>query len=189
MARPLKDGLPASGRPIAMTEVMTGHGVLVAILVIVLALVLAWWLLVASRRTTIERSSERPSEGLPARRNQALIDAEPAATEIELPSPTPAGLAGVGEAVAATTRPVPETVAGDDLRRIKGVGPKLAALLNSLGVTSYSQIAAWDDDEIDRIDAQLGTFSGRIRRDDWPTQARYLASGDMAGFEERFGRL
>jgi glutaryl-CoA dehydrogenase len=44
-------------------------------------------------------------------------------------------------------------------------------------------------DEIDRIDAQLGTFAGRIRRDDWPAQARYLAAGDMAGFEQRFGKI
>jgi predicted flap endonuclease-1-like 5' DNA nuclease len=95
----------------------------------------------------------------------------------------------VGVAVAAAAEPVHEHIHGDDLKRIKGVGPKLEKLLKSLGVTSYSQIAAWDDDEIDRVDAQLGTFSGRIRRDDWPTQARFLASGDMAGFEQRFGRL
>ncbi len=172
-----------------MAEVMSGHGVLVAILVVVLALVLAWWLLVGSRRTTIARSGEPPSEGLPARRNQALIDAAPAVTGADLPPPTPEVLGGVGAAVAATARPAHESVPGDDLKRIKGVGPKLETLLNSLGVTSFSQIAAWDDGEIDRIDAQLGTFAGRIRRDDWPTQARYLASGDMAGFEERFGRL
>jgi len=161
-----------------------------AVLVIVLAIaVLVAWLLFASRRTTIRRTGEPPSEGLPARRNQALIDAAPASTEADLPPPTPEGMFGAGEAVAAAAQPVHETVPGDDLKRIKGVGPKLETLLNSLGVTSYSQIAAWDDDEIDRIDAQLGTFSGRIRRDDWPTQAKYLDSGNMAGFEQRFGRL
>jgi predicted flap endonuclease-1-like 5' DNA nuclease len=159
------------------------------VIALAIAILVAWWLLVASRRTRIERSGEPPSEGLPARRNQALIDAAPPAAEADLPPPTPEGLAGVGEAVAAAARPVHETVPGDDLKRIKGIGPKLEKLLNSLGVTSYSQIAAWDDDEIERIDAQLGVFAGRIRRDDWPTQARYLDSGEMAAFEERFGRL
>jgi predicted flap endonuclease-1-like 5' DNA nuclease len=77
----------------------------------------------------------------------------------------------------------------DDLRRIKGVGPKLAALLQSLGVTSYAQIAAWTDADIDRIDAQLGTFAGRIRRDSWIEQAQLLAAGDTAGFEGKFGKL
>lgn len=77
----------------------------------------------------------------------------------------------------------------DDLTRIKGVGPKLVALLADEGVTSFSQIAAWDDAEIDRMDARLGRFQGRIRRDDWPKQARLLAAGDTQGYEAQFGRL
>jgi predicted flap endonuclease-1-like 5' DNA nuclease len=159
------------------------------IVALIVAALLVWWLFAASRRTRIERSGEAAGEDLPARRNQALIDAAPAGTQADLPPATPQGLAGAGEAVAAAAAPVHETVPGDDLKRIKGVGPKLEKLLNALGVTSYSQIAAWDDDEIDRIDAQLGAFAGRIRRDDWPTQARLLDAGDMAVYEERFGRL
>lgn len=69
------------------------------------------------------------------------------------------------------------------------MGPKLAALLNELGVTSFAQIAAWDDTEVDRIDAELGRFRGRIRRDDWRTQARFLATGDTSGYESEFGKL
>ena len=56
-------------------------------------------------------------------------------------------------------------------------------------MTSFAQIAAWDDAEIDRVDAQLGRFQGRIRRDDWPAQARFLAAGDLAGYEGKFGKL
>ena len=171
-----------------MGEWMSGNWLVIG-LVVALALFVAWWLLSGSRRTRIERSGEAPSEGLPARRNQALIDSVPRPTEFEEPPPTPEGLAGIGEAVAAAAAPVHERVPADDLKKIKGVGPKLETLLNALGVTRFSQIAAWDDDEIERIDAQLGTFAGRIRRDDWPTQAKYLAAGDMAAFEERFGRL
>jgi predicted flap endonuclease-1-like 5' DNA nuclease len=91
--------------------------------------------------------------------------------------------------VAVAAPPIRQAVQADDLKRIKGVGPKLEALLKSLGVTRYAQIAAWDDAEIERIDARLGAFQGRIRRDDWPAQARFLAANDMAGFEQRFGRL
>ena len=170
-----------------MNDSMSGNW-LIFLGALALAILVAWWLLVASRRTRIERS-DRPDEDLPAKRNQALIDAAPASAEVDLPPPTPEVLGGIGEVVAATARPVHQPVHGDDLKRIKGVGPKLEKLLNSLGVTSFSQIAAWDDDEIDRVDAQLGSFAGRIRRDDWPAQARYLAAGDMAGFEQRFGRL
>jgi predicted flap endonuclease-1-like 5' DNA nuclease len=171
-----------------LNDALSGNWPLIAIVVVV-AIVLAWWLLVASRKTRIERTGEPPSEGLPARRNQALIDSMAAANEADLPPPTPQGLAGVGEAIAATATPMHQPIAGDDLKKIKGIGPKLENRLNSLGVTNYSQIAAWDDGEIDRIDAQLGAFAGRIRRDDWPTQAKYLDAGDMPAFEQRFGRL
>ena len=170
-----------------MSEMISENWLILAA-ALVLVFLVAWWLLVASRRTRIERT-EASGDDLPARRNQALIDAASASAEIDLPPPTPEVLGGVSEVVAAIAKPVHQPLHDDDLKRIKGVGPKLETLLNSLGVTSYSQIAAWDDDEIDRIDAQLGTFAGRIRRDDWPTQARYLAAGDMAGFEQRFGKL
>jgi len=67
------------------------------------------------------------------------------------------------------------------------VYPPMSDQLRGLGVTSFAQIAAWDDAEIDRIDAQLGRFQGRIRRDGWVEQARLLAAGDSTGFAARFG--
>ena len=178
-----------------MNDSMSGNW-LIFLGALALAILVAWWLLVASRRTRIERS-DRPDEDLPAKRNQALIDAPPAAAFPEVPPPTPEGMAGVGEAiqVAADLVPLVPTPGpapgrgGDDLTRIKGVGPKLVDQLRGLGVTSFAQIAAWDDAEIDRIDARLGRFQGRIRRDDWPAQAQYLADGDVAGYEAKFGKL
>ncbi len=101
-------------------------------------------------------------------------------------------MAGVGEAVAAAAAPAPISAmvhGSDDLTRIKGVGPKVAEQLHALGVTSFGQIAAWDEADIDRIDGQLGRFQGRIRRDDWRTQAQLLAGGDTAGYEAKFGKL
>jgi predicted flap endonuclease-1-like 5' DNA nuclease len=101
----------------------------------------------------------------------------------------PEAIGGAGVAVAAGAQEAQieaqESLA--ELTRIKGLGPKLAATLGELGVTRIEQIAAWDDAEIDRIDAQLGRFQGRIRRDNWVEQARLLAAGDTAGFESRFG--
>ena len=164
---------------------------LLLVLALVVGLLVAWWVFVASRRTKV--AIERREEDAPARRNQALIDAPPAAAAPEIPPPTPMGLAGVGEAVQAAVEPVPlapaSPEAGDDLTRIKGLGPRLVEQLRALGVTRFDQIAAWDDAEIDRIDAQLGRFSGRIRRDDWPTQAHFLAAGDTGGYEQKFGKL
>lgn len=183
-------------------------------LALVIGLLVAWWLFGRGSRDNRQRS-HRPDvldEGAaPAARNQALIDAPSAVTAAAFADTGPSVMGGLGEVIAAAAAsevvdaeeeqsapppaaspaPAPAPVAGgaDDLRRIKGVGPKLAALLQTLGVTSYAQIAAWTDADIDRVDAQLGTFAGRIRRDSWVEQAKFLAAGDTAGFEGRFGKL
>ena len=163
------------------------------VIALVLGLVIAWWIFVGGRRTRVEidRRDTLDEGGDKARRNQALIDAPPVAagpgTADLIPPPTPEGLAGIGVAIQAEVplAPTPR----DDLTRLKGVGPKLAAMLHGLGVTGFDDIAGWDDAAIDRIDTQLGQFSGRIRRDDWVTQARLLAAGDTSGFENKFGKL
>lgn len=116
------------------------------------------------------------SEGAaPAQRNSALIDAPPAAAI----APPPV----LAEAVAVAADE------GDDLTRIKGLGPKIAAALRALGVTRYGQIAGWSDEDVAKIDAQLGAFAGRATRDNWIEQARLLAGGDTAAYEAKFGKL
>ena len=77
----------------------------------------------------------------------------------------------------------------DDLLKLKGVGPKLNMLLIELGVTRFAQIAAWTDADLAAIDAKLGNFRGRPVRDQWIDQAKYLAAGDVAGFEAKYGKI
>jgi len=77
----------------------------------------------------------------------------------------------------------------DPLTRMKGLGPKAEALLNSLGITRYDQIAAWSDADVARIDGRMGAFKGRIARDRWVEQAKLLAANDVKGFEAVFGKL
>lgn len=53
----------------------------------------------------------------------------------------------------------------------------------------YDQIAAWTSSDVAEIDPYLGAFKGRIERDGWIEQAGFLARGDIAGFEAKFGKL
>lgn len=140
----------------------------VAAALLLLALII--WRALASRRTKVDISTK--DEVGNAKRNQALIDAPPVAASDLAPKIVPS----------------PATPGGDDLSRIKGVGPKLVALLGENGVTSFTQIAAWDDAEIDAIDEKLGRFAGRIRRDSWVEQAAMLAGDDVGAYESKFGR-
>lgn len=64
----------------------------------------------------------------------------------------------------------------DDLKRIKGVGPKLEAMLHTLGFFHFDQVANWTDNNIAWVDANLEGFKGRVVRDNWVEQARALAA-------------
>ncbi|MBO9123556.1 MULTISPECIES: helix-hairpin-helix domain-containing protein [unclassified Rhizobium] len=63
----------------------------------------------------------------------------------------------------------------DDLKQISGVGPKLEQVLNARGIRTLSEIAAWSDADVARLDAELG-FDGRIARDGWVAQAKALTA-------------
>jgi predicted flap endonuclease-1-like 5' DNA nuclease len=178
---------------------------------LIIAVLIAVWLFGRATRSAPRQRHHGPDvldEGAaPAQRNQALIDAPPAASPIVIPPTNVDTMGGLGEVIAmgaAEETAVPETVlseasevtetapaqAGDDLGRLKGVGPKLVAALRGMGVTSYAQIAAWTEADIARVDAALPpAFQGRIARDNWIEQACYLAGGDVAGYEEKFGKL
>ena len=113
------------------------------------------------------------------------------------PEPAPAMQPRRPEPVAAPASPAPEgkpkiaAAVGrpDDLRKIKGVGPKLNTLLGDLGVARFDQIAVWGAAEIAEVDGYLGNFKGRIERDNWVDQAGFLAGNDIAGFEAKYGKL
>lgn len=87
-----------------------------------------------------------------------------AATPKAAPGAKPAGL---GEARGGQA---------DDLKLIKGVGPKLETLLHSLGFFHFDQIANWTAEEIAWVDENLAGFKGRVTRDDWIVQAKVLAT-------------
>lgn len=115
--------------------------------------------------------------------------AEPVAPVAPPPAPEPIA-APVAAAPIPASPAVTATDSGqDDLLRLKGVGPKLNLLLIELGVTRYAQIAAWQDSDIAAIDSRLGNFKGRPVRDQWVDQAKYLAAGDIAGFEAKYGKI
>jgi predicted flap endonuclease-1-like 5' DNA nuclease len=65
----------------------------------------------------------------------------------------------------------------DDLKLIKGVGPKLEALCNKLGFYHFDQIANWTAKEVAWVDDNLEGFKGRVTREDWVQQARDLMNG------------
>ncbi|MCF6326732.1 MAG: hypothetical protein L3J21_05505 [Devosiaceae bacterium] len=70
-----------------------------------------------------------------------------------------------------STLTAPRNGKKDDLKQIKGVGPKLETTLNKLGIYHFDQVASWTTGEIEWVDDFL-SFKGRIERDDWISQAK-----------------
>ena len=85
---------------------------------------------------------------------------------------------GEPEAVRPAALEAPLSGTPDDLKRIKGIGPKLETLCHRLGFYHFSQIAAWTPEEVGWVDAHLEEFKGRVTRDDWVAQAKVLAEDD-----------
>ena len=77
----------------------------------------------------------------------------------------------------------------DNLRLLKGVGPKMVTQLNEFGITRFDQLAGLTETEVALLDKRMGAFEGRIARDRLVEQARYLERGDTDGFEAKFGKL
>jgi predicted flap endonuclease-1-like 5' DNA nuclease len=126
-----------------------------------------------------------------ARTGRKPIEGPVAAEPLSPPEPLPEPEAAPGLATAELGPPPIALAEGppDELTRMKGLGPKAAALLAGMGVTRYDQIAAWNAADIARVDAQMGAFQGRIARDRWVEQAGFFAAGDIAGFEATFGKI
>jgi NADH-quinone oxidoreductase subunit E len=84
-------------------------------------------------------------------------DASPAATQAPILSSKPKGH-------EKPSQP-------DDLKLIKGVGPKLETTLNGLGIWTFDQIALLQPAEVAWLDDYLG-LGGRIVRDGWIEAAK-----------------
>jgi NADH-quinone oxidoreductase subunit E len=149
----------------------------------------------------ISRTFSAPVSGLTslndnkakAAKPAAKKDAEPVAKAQEKPV-APAALISAAKKApasktpsAASAKPAaeqkpellekPRTGKGDDLKLIWGVGPKLAKMLNEMGIWHFDQIASWGKAELAWADERLEGFKGRAARDEWVQQSKKLAKG------------
>jgi predicted flap endonuclease-1-like 5' DNA nuclease len=121
----------------------------------------------------------------PARLGDALREIEPR-TEAR------ADLAGLGSVRSEALRG-PEAAseqrggAGDDLKRIRGIGVLVEKKLNGLGINRYAQVAGWTAADVERVSRMLD-LAGRIERESWIEQARILSAGGHTEFSRLFDR-
>jgi predicted flap endonuclease-1-like 5' DNA nuclease len=104
-----------------------------------------------------------------------LCQQEEAVTRLKIrPAPPP-----VGKPPARVDRPASHVA--DDLKRIKGIGPKISGVLQEAGVTTFAQLAAAD---VDRLVQILKDASVRVASPGtWPEQASLAAAGKWDALE------
>ncbi len=119
-------------------------------------------------KAKIEEVRATPAEAVAEATKEEPVESVQAAEE-------PATAVDPASAGKPATLAAPEGGAADDLKKIKGVGPKLEQVLNGMGYYHYHQIAAWGADEVAWVDDNLEGFKGRVSRDNWVDQAKELA--------------
>lgn len=137
------------------------------------------------RRLLASRGAGAAPEGVPERAASADVTppADPvaaAASPVAL-APVEAAADRVSVAPAAPQAPAePPLLEGarggvpDDLKKIKGIGPRMEETLNGLGIYHYDQIAALDETAVAWIELRIKS-RGRVGREQWVSQARALA--------------
>lgn len=80
-----------------------------------------------------------------------------------------------------------EQVTRDDLQRISGIGKYIEKELNKCGYFTYAQIAAWPEEEIQKISRELSLYK-RIQRENWVRQAKILTNGGLTPFARNVDR-
>ncbi|MFI9487128.1 helix-hairpin-helix domain-containing protein [Promicromonospora sp. NPDC052451] len=94
-----------------------------------------------------------------------------------------AAAAAAAEAPAAAEDAPATAAPQDDLRRIEGIGPKIAAALAAAGYGTYARIAGATEDELREAVASQG-IKFAPSASTWADQAQYLVDGDEDGLQE-----
>ncbi|MEM7470834.1 MAG: hypothetical protein AAF340_05725 [Pseudomonadota bacterium] len=145
----------------------------------------------AKAKADADAAAAKAKADAAAAKAKAKADADAAAAKAAAAAPKGEDYDGDGtvEGVNEGTRPEaldgPRGGKADDLKQIKGVGPKMEKLCNSLGFYHFDQIAGWSPDEVAWVDANLEGFKGRVTRDTWVAQAKILAEGGTTEFSKK----
>ncbi|WP_430430868.1 50S ribosomal protein L21 [Oceanicaulis sp.] len=106
---------------------------------------------------------------------KSKLDAKPAKVAADDAPAAPAKKAAAPKAEKAAPKAKAAAAASDDLTQLTGVGPAYATKLNEAGVTSFAQIAAWTDAEIERLDGEISGLKAKAEKGDWVAEAKGFA--------------
>jgi len=146
---------------------------LIILVLLAFAVLLYWWW----RRGAYEKEQEIPVSHIEPKTVPHAAAADMETAQAEEPAPP----------AVKVEEPAPSPIAPpepDDLKRIEGIGPKIASVLQAAGITTFAQLA---ETEVDRIKQILGEANPNLLRladpTTWPEQAKLAAEGRWEDFQ------
>ncbi|MFC5047994.1 50S ribosomal protein L21 [Aquimarina hainanensis] len=114
-----------------------------------------------------------------------------ALTEIVIESIATSGAKKAAPKKAATPKKAaPKKAAkGDDLKKIEGIGPKIAELFNNAGIVTFADLAGTEVEKLKEILVAAGSRYASKVPDTWPKQAGLAAEGKWDELKELQDRL
>lgn len=110
-------------------------------------------------------------------KNRSYISVEPVVDVDVAVAEAPAVAEKQAKKEVKTEKPVAETE-GDDLKRIEGIGPKIAEIFNAAGISTYADLAATPVEKLSEILAEAGSRYASKNPATWPEQAKLAAEGN-----------
>ncbi|HFA51028.1 MAG TPA: 50S ribosomal protein L27 [Bacteroidetes bacterium] len=107
----------------------------------------------------------------------APVAEAPAAPPVEAAPTPPVEEAPVMAAPAPVAKKAVPAAKKDDLKKIEGIGPKIASLLNDAGIFTFAELAATEASKIKEILVAAGSRYGFHNPTTWPEQATMAAEG------------
>ncbi len=140
-----------------------------------------------SEEETLEIKKGTPVEKVAVAASAAELGTRADEVNVEEPA---AEMAAEAEEMEAAAEEPAAPAKPDDLKRIEGIGPKIANVLQAGGILTYVQLADSDPAQLRQILEESDPRLLRIAHPDtWPEQASLAASGDWDGLQALQGRL
>ncbi len=124
------------------------------------------------------------------RKNRSFVSVEPvvdvdvAVAEAPVVKEKPVVKAEPAKAEKAAAKIETEVVEADDLKKIEGIGPKIAEIFNEAGINTYADLAAASEDKLKEILVDAGSRYASKNPSTWPQQAKLAADGNWNELKE-----
>ncbi len=134
--------------------------------------------------TVIEEKPKAKTESAKAEKVAAKVKTETAEAPSTISEEKPKAKAEPAKAEKVAAKVETEVAEADDLKKIEGIGPKIAEIFNESGINTYAELADASEEKLKEILADAGSRYASKNPSTWPQQAKLAADGNWDELKE-----